>query len=93
MVKTALVLEVREGRLYIFMPPTSHFEHYLAILKAVERVAKELSMPVVIEGYTPPKDSRVEKYAVTPDPGVIEVNIHPSRSWDQLVDRTQPYMV
>ncbi len=88
MIKTALVLEVREGRLYVFMPPTSHFEHYLAILTAVESVAKELSIPVVIEGYTPPKDSRVEKYAVTPDPGVIEVNIHPSISWDQLVDRT-----
>jgi len=88
MIKTALALEVRDGRLYIFMPPTSHFEHYLAILTAVESVAKEISIPVVIEGYTPPKDSRVEKYAVTPDPGVIEVNIHPSKSWDQLVDRT-----
>lgn len=88
MIKTALALEVREGRLYLFMPPTSHFEHYLAILTAAESVAKELSVPVIIEGYTPPKDSRVEKYAVTPDPGVIEVNIHPSTSWDQLVDRT-----
>jgi uncharacterized protein (DUF2126 family)/transglutaminase-like putative cysteine protease len=87
MIKTALALEVRAGRLYIFMPPTSHFEHYLAILTAVEKVAKELSIPVVIEGYTPPKDSRVEKYAVTPDPGVIEVNIHPSKSWEQLVER------
>jgi len=88
MIKTALALEVRGGRLYVFMPPTSHFEHYLAILTAVESVAKELSIPVVIEGYTPPKDSRVEKYAVTPDPGVIEVNIHPSISWEQLVERT-----
>jgi uncharacterized protein (DUF2126 family)/transglutaminase-like putative cysteine protease len=88
MIKTALALEVRDERLYVFMPPTSHFEHYLAILTAIESVAKELSIPVVIEGYTPPKDSRVEKYAVTPDPGVIEVNIHPSISWDQLVDRT-----
>jgi uncharacterized protein (DUF2126 family)/transglutaminase-like putative cysteine protease len=88
MVKTALVLEVREGRLYIFMPPTSHFEHYMNILNTVESVAKTLSMPVVIEGYSPPKDSRVEKYAVTPDPGVIEVNIHPSTSWEQLVGRT-----
>ena len=87
MVKTALVLEVREGRLYIFMPPTSHFEHYMSILNTVESVAKTLSMPVVIEGYSPPKDSRIEKYAVTPDPGVIEVNIHPSTSWDQLVGR------
>jgi uncharacterized protein (DUF2126 family)/transglutaminase-like putative cysteine protease len=88
MIKTAMALEVREGRLYMFMPPTSHFEHYLNLLNAIESVAKELDMPVVIEGYNPPKDSRVEKYAVTPDPGVIEVNIHPSTSWNQLVDRT-----
>jgi len=88
MIKTAMALEVRDGRLYIFMPPTSHFEHYLGLLNAIEDVAKELSMPVVIEGYSPPKDSRVEKYAVTPDPGVIEVNIHPSSSWGQLVERT-----
>ncbi|MBB1279595.1 transglutaminase family protein [Pseudoalteromonas sp. SR45-1] len=88
MVKTALVMEVREGRLYIFMPPTSHFEHYMGLISSIESVAKELKMPLVIEGYSPPKDSRVEKYAVTPDPGVIEVNIHPSTSWDQLVSRT-----
>ncbi len=88
MIKTALGLEVREGRLYAFMPPISHFEQYLGLLNAIESVAKKLAMPVVIEGYSPPKDSRIEKYAVTPDPGVIEVNIHPSTSWAQLVDRT-----
>jgi uncharacterized protein (DUF2126 family)/transglutaminase-like putative cysteine protease len=88
MIKTAMALEVREGRLYIFMPPTSHFEQYLGLLTEIESVAKELKMPLVIEGYSPPKDSRVEKYAVTPDPGVIEVNIHPSISWNQLVERT-----
>ncbi|MEI8606786.1 transglutaminase family protein [Pseudoalteromonas sp. B160] len=88
MIKTAMALEVREGRLYIFMPPTSHFEHYMSLLNAIESTAKTLQILVVIEGYSPPKDSRVEKYAVTPDPGVIEVNIHPSSSWQQLVDRT-----
>ncbi|MFM7216205.1 MAG: transglutaminase family protein, partial [Verrucomicrobiota bacterium] len=39
-------------------------------------------------GEQPPHDSRIEKMAVTPDPGVIEVNLHPCRSWDELVDRT-----
>ena len=88
LIKTAIAIEVREGRLYVFMPPITHFEQYIALLSSIEDIAGELKMPVVLEGYTPPSDSRIEKYAVTPDPGVIEVNIHPSHSWVQLVDRT-----
>ena len=86
---TALAVEVRNGNMHIFMPPLNGFEHYALLLNAIESVAASLDIAVVIEGYTPPQDSRIEKFAVTPDPGVIEVNIHPSSDWATLVSRTQ----
>jgi uncharacterized protein (DUF2126 family)/transglutaminase-like putative cysteine protease len=82
--KTALVVEVRQGKLFIFFPPTSYFEHYLYLVNAVERTAEKLKMPVLIEGYDPPSDNRITKMMITPDPGVIEVNIHPAASWREL---------
>ena len=87
-VRTALCVEPREGRLHVFMPPLPSTESYLDLVNAIEATAGELAMPVLIEGETPPRDPRIEKISVTPDPGVIEVNIHPSRNWDELVDRT-----
>jgi uncharacterized protein (DUF2126 family)/transglutaminase-like putative cysteine protease len=82
--KTAMVVEVRQGKLFIFFPPTSYFEHYLYLVNAVERTAEKLKMPVLIEGYDPPSDNRITKMMITPDPGVIEVNIHPAASWREL---------
>lgn len=88
LIKTALCFEYRQGQLYLFMPPLSDSEHYLALLNGIEAIATELKMPVVIEGYTPPSDSRIEKFSVTPDPGVIEVNVHPTQTWQDLVSNT-----
>ena len=85
---TALCVEARGGCLYVFMPPTTTLEQYLDLLAAVEASAAVHKLPVVIEGYAPPSDGRMEKLLVTPDPGVIEVNIHPAHSWQQLVDTT-----
>ncbi len=82
--RTSLCFEPRDGRLYIFMPPLSYLEHYVDILACIEKTANALSMPVVIEGYEPPRDYRIQKLLVTPDPGVIEVNIHPSHNWSDL---------
>lgn len=87
-VRAALCVEPRDGRLYIFMPPVRRLEEYLDLLSAVEATAAHLETPVVIEGYTPPGDPRVHNLKVTPDPGVIEVNIQPTASWDELVDTT-----
>lgn len=87
-VRTALCVEPRDGRLYVFMPPTETLEDYLDLLWSIEKTACELQMPIVVEGYLPPKDHRVQLIKVTPDPGVIEVNIHPSKSWDELVENT-----
>ncbi len=77
------------GLLYIFMPPLTRLEDYLALLTAVETTAAELKVKIVLEGYPPPRDPRLKILAVTPDPGVIEVNIHPVSSWQELVDNTE----
>ena len=84
-VRTAMCCEARDGKLYVFMPPMSMLEDYLALVGEIEATAVELNMPVIMEGYPPPRDPRLNSMAVTPDPGVIEVNIHPSHSWDELV--------
>jgi uncharacterized protein (DUF2126 family) len=86
--RTALSVETRGGCLFVFMPPLATLEQYLALIAAIEATATVLKLPVAIEGYTPPTDSRIEKLLVTPDPGVIEVNIHPAHSWSQLIDTT-----
>lgn len=88
-VHTALCVEVRDGRMHVFMPPIPLFEHYLEIVHAVEDTAKALEMPVVLEGYTPPSDPRIKTLQVTPDPGVIEVNVHPANNWQELVENTE----
>ncbi len=80
----ALVCEIRDGRLHIFLPPTDLIEHYLDLLAAIELTSEELQIPVIIEGYTPPHDNRIEKLGVAPDPGVIEVNVHPAKSWKEV---------
>jgi len=87
-VRTAMCVEPRDGRLHIFMPPVTTAEDYLDLIAGIETAVTELGLPVIIEGETPPRDPRLNKLAVTPDPGVIEVNLHPSKTWDELVERT-----
>ncbi|OOG21154.1 IMP dehydrogenase, partial [Thioalkalivibrio denitrificans] len=85
---TSLCVEAREGRLHVFLPPLNFLEHYLELVSAVEAAASRLGLPVVLEGYEPPRDPRIARLLVTPDPGVIEVNIHPAANWEQLRDNT-----
>jgi uncharacterized protein (DUF2126 family) len=87
-VRTALAVEARDGKLWIFLPPVASTEDYIELIAAVEDTAARLKMPVLVEGYPPPYDSRLRTLKVTPDPGVIEVNIHPAASWRELVQNT-----
>ncbi|RMG28186.1 MAG: transglutaminase family protein, partial [Gammaproteobacteria bacterium] len=84
----ALCIEPRGGRLYVFMPWLPHLDAYAALLAAIEDTAAALEMPVLIEGEVPPADGRLRALRVTPDPGVIEVNIHPAATWDELEQNT-----
>ncbi|MGN6649257.1 DUF2126 domain-containing protein [Trinickia sp.] len=77
------------GALYVFMPPLAVLDDYLDLLAAVEATATELQVKIVIEGYPPPRDARLKLLQVTPDPGVVEVNIHPASTWGELVDNTE----
>jgi len=86
--RPAFCVQPREGKLFLFMPPVEYLSDYLDLVATIEETSQYLKMPVVLEGYTPPADLRMSVLKVTPDPGVIEVNIHPAPSWDQLVQNT-----
>ena len=86
--RTSMCAEPRKGVLYLFMPPARALEDYLELLAAVEAAAETLQQAIVVEGYEPPGDPRLNTFRITPDPGVIEVNVQPSANWEELTERT-----
>jgi len=88
-IHTALCVEARNGQLYIFLPPVNYLEHWLDLIASVEATCQDLQVRAFIEGYPPPKDWRLRSFSITPDPGVIEVNIQPAKSWAELVSNTE----
>jgi uncharacterized protein (DUF2126 family) len=94
LVRTALAVEARDGIIHVFYPPLYAAEDWLDLTAAVEDIAQEFKQPIILEGYLPPEDYRLNSFSVTPDPGVIETNIHPAHSWSEIVERsTQLYEV
>ena len=85
---TALCVELRDGHAHVFLPPLAAAEHALELISVVEDAAASLELPVIVEGYMPPPDTRLRHFVVAPDPGVIEINIHPSVDWPGLVETT-----
>ena len=88
LVRTALAVEARDGHVCVFLPPLSDGEDYAALIAAIEAAATKTKQAIRLEGYAPPFDPRINVIKVTPDPGVIEVNVHPATSWDHAVDIT-----
>lgn len=87
-VRTAISAEIRDNKLYLFLPPLDSIDAFLDLIASIEATSRELNIPVILEGYNPPHDNRVESMKITPDPGVIEVNVHPMKSWGELVENT-----
>jgi uncharacterized protein (DUF2126 family) len=84
-IKTSLCIEIRQGKIYVFMPPLQYAEHYLDLVACIELAAEKANVKVVIEGYGLPHDNRITKLSVSPDPGVLEINIHPAQTWKEVL--------
>ncbi|WP_354699957.1 hypothetical protein DSM112329_00215 [Paraconexibacter sp. AEG42_29] len=85
---TAVCVQVRDGHPHVFLPPLPDFAHAAELVGVVEDAASATGLPVVIEGYAPSGDDRGQRFDVTPDPGVLEINIHPSANWPELCERS-----
>ena len=84
LIRPSLCVQAREGRLHVFLPYASRLADYLDLVAAVEDTCQYLQKPVWLEGYAPPPDPRLRSFSVTPDPGVLEVNLPPASNWDEL---------
>lgn len=88
-VKTALCVEIRQGHLYVFLPPLVEFDHFKYLLHIIEKTCQQTGVKMIIEGYQPPFHPDIIKLAVTPDPGVLEVNMQPASTWREIVNNYQ----
>ena len=86
--RTALVVQPRDGFVHVFLPPLEKLEKFVELVRLISRVAAANQVKLILEGYGPPPDPRINHLLITPDPGVIEVNVHPTSSWHELSELT-----
>jgi len=86
--RTALVVQARDGFVHVFLPPVEKLEKFTELVRLVDRAARQTRIAVILEGYAPPPDPRIKTLLITPDPGVVEVNVHPTSSWSELSEVT-----
>jgi len=86
--RTALVVQARDGFVHVFLPPLERLEKFIELVRLIDRAASQTGIAVILEGYGPPPDPRIKTLLITPDPGVIEVNVHPTSSWAELSELT-----
>lgn len=84
-IRLALVVSVESGILRLFLPPIATARSFADVITAIEATAEVLDQPVLLGGYGPPSNQGIEGFKITPDPGVLEVNIHPADTWPELV--------
>jgi len=87
-VRTALCVQVRNGNLFLFLPPVRQAEDWFALVAEIEKTAELTGLKVILEGYTPLYGEAYASFQITPDPGVIEVNLPPagdSKHWKKLL--------
>ncbi len=77
-IRTALTIEPRDGTLQVFLPPVKDFADWLSLVAAIDAARVETGVDVRLAGYPPPSSLHLLRFAVTPDPGVLEVNVPPT---------------
>ncbi|WP_448572316.1 transglutaminase family protein [Trichothermofontia sp.] len=87
-IQVALTVEVRDGQIYLFIPPWGSAQGFVELVAAIAQAATSLALPVTLEGYLPAANQGLVGFQITPDPGVIEVNIHPVADWPALISQT-----
>ncbi len=88
-IRSTLCVEVRDKALYVFLPPLRSAGAWVELINVLAESASKTGLRPILEGYEPPHDPRLTSFRITPDPGVVEVNIHPSKRFAELVERTE----
>ncbi len=84
--KCAMSIEVRDGEICLFIPPVTSIAAFAQLASAIEDSWTEIGggLPLVLEGYPPPRSPELEHFSMMADPGVLEVNLPPCAGWDEF---------